>query len=62
VPDEHRVGLAPYAAADLAFLEAVGAGRRPDPGFEIALAAHRVADAAYRSAAAGGAPTPVALL
>jgi predicted dehydrogenase len=62
VPDEQRVGLAPYAAADRAFLEAVSAGRVPDPGFEVALAAHRVADAAYRSAALGGLPTTVALL
>lgn len=62
VPDEYRVALAPYAAADRAFLEAVRAGRAPDPGFDVALAAHHVADAAYRSAALGGAPTAVALL
>jgi len=62
VPDPHRIGLAPYAAADLAFLDAVTAGRAPHPGFEVALAAHRVADAAYRSAALGGVPTTVALL
>lgn len=61
-PEEHRVGLAPYAAADRSFLEAVAAGRAPDPGFEVAVAAHRVADAAYRSAALGGSPTTVALL
>lgn len=62
VPDAYRVALAPYAAADRAFLEAVGAGRAPDPGFAVALAAHCVVDAAYRSAALGGAPTAVALL
>jgi predicted dehydrogenase len=62
VPDEHRAALAPYAAADLDFLDAVATGRAPAPGFEVALAAHRVADAAYRSAALGGAPTAVALL
>ena len=62
VPDEYREALAPYAAADLGFLHAVAAGRTPEPGFEVALAAHRVADAAYRSAALGGVPTAVALL
>jgi predicted dehydrogenase len=62
VPAGYRDGIAPYAAADRAFLEAVASGERPDPGFEVALAAHRVAEAAYRSAALGGAPTTVALL
>jgi predicted dehydrogenase len=62
VPDQHRAALAPYAAANLDFLDAIVAGRRPEPGFEVALAAHRVADAAYRSAALGGLPTAVALL
>ena len=62
VPDEYRDGIAPYAAADRSFLDAVASGSRPEPGFEVALAAHRVAHAAYRSAALGGAPTPVALL
>ena len=62
LPDEYREGLAPYVVADRDFLEAVAAGRPPSPGFEVALSAHRVADAAYRSAALGGAPTAVALL
>jgi predicted dehydrogenase len=62
VPDEQRSGLAPYAAADRAFLDALAAGRAPDPGFQVAVAAHRVAAAAYRSAALGGVPTTVALL
>ena len=62
LPDDYREGLAPYAVADREFLEAVAAGRRPSPGFEVALAAHHVADAAYRSAALGGTPTAVALL
>ncbi|MEY2476999.1 MAG: hypothetical protein QOG87_2314 [Actinomycetota bacterium] len=62
VPDEYRVALAPYAAADLDFLDAVASGRPPQPSFEVALAAHRVADAAYRSAALGGVPITVALL
>jgi predicted dehydrogenase len=62
VPDGYRDGLAPYAAADRALLGALAGGTSPDPGFEVALTAHRVADAAYRSAALGGLPTPVALL
>ena len=62
VPAAWRAGLTTYAAADRAFLLAVAAGERPEPGFDVALAAHRVAAAAYRSAALGGAPTPVALL
>lgn len=62
VPEAWRPAVAAYAAADRAFLHAIGAGKAPDPGFEVAVSAHRVADAAYRSAAAGGVPTPVALL
>jgi predicted dehydrogenase len=62
VPEEQRSVLAPYAAADLGFLHALDAGEPPRPGFEVAVQAHRVADAAYRSAALGGIPTTVALL
>ncbi len=40
---------------DQAFVSAVLAGEAAHPGFEVALRAHRLADAAYRSAAAGGA-------
>jgi predicted dehydrogenase len=54
-------GLAPYALADRAFLDAVAAGEPGWPGFEAAVSAHRVVDACYASAAAGGALTPVAL-
>lgn len=45
---------------DAAFLEAVRAGRPAYPDFALALEAHRLADAAYRSAAAGGTPITVA--
>lgn len=62
LPDEYREALAPYVVADRDFLDAVATGREPSPGFDVALAAHRVADAAYRSAALGGMPTAVALL
>jgi predicted dehydrogenase len=42
--------------ADAAFVAAVRAGRPAYPDFGIALEAHRLADAAYRSAAAEGQP------
>ena len=56
LPDT-AVGLSvrQYAAEDHAFLDAVAAGRSPDPGIDEALAAHRIVDAWYRSADAGGA-------
>ncbi|HEY8524931.1 MAG TPA: Gfo/Idh/MocA family oxidoreductase [Acidimicrobiales bacterium] len=44
---------------DGAFVEAVAAGRPAWPDFATALRAHVVVDAAYRSAAAGGAPVAV---
>jgi myo-inositol 2-dehydrogenase / D-chiro-inositol 1-dehydrogenase len=52
------VGLAvrAYVEADRTFVDAVTGDRGPDPGLDVALAAHRLVDAAYRSAAAGGAP------
>ncbi len=61
VPGNWRQGLAPYAIADRAFLDAVADGRPGWPDFDAAVTAHLVADAAYRSAAAGGRPVPVAL-
>lgn len=39
---------------DRAFVSAVLEGRPADPSFAVALRAHRLADAAYRSAGAGG--------
>jgi predicted dehydrogenase len=52
------VGLAvrAYVEADRAFVDAVAAGRPPEPGLHEALRAHQLVDATYRSAAAGGAP------
>ena len=50
-------GLGENADAD--FIAAVRAGRPAAPDFATALAAHRLADAAYRSAEAGGAPLPI---
>jgi predicted dehydrogenase len=58
---DDQVGLAvrAYAEADRAFVDAVVGGRSPEPGLDVALEAHRLVDAAYRSAAAGGEPMRV---
>jgi predicted dehydrogenase len=44
-----------YSLEDYFFLKAVAEGRDPFPDFRVALQAHRIVDAIYRSAAAGGA-------
>jgi predicted dehydrogenase len=54
--DEIGLAVRTYVEADHAFLDAVAAGRPAEPGLDVALEAHRLVDAAYRSAAAGGAP------
>lgn len=57
LPDEFVKPLALYATQDKEFLDDLAAGRNPNgPGVADALAAHRLVDAAYRSAAAGGSP------
>jgi len=45
-----------YAPQARAFLDAVAEGRAPTPSLDVAVAAHRLADAVYASAALGGAP------
>jgi predicted dehydrogenase len=45
-----------YAPQARSFLDALAAGTTPAPGFEVAVAAHRLCDAVYRSAALDGAP------
>jgi predicted dehydrogenase len=50
------LGVSPYVEADRAFVDAVVAGRAPEPGVDEALVAHRLVDAAYRSARQGGVP------
>jgi predicted dehydrogenase len=40
----------PYFVQDLAFVEALLEGRDPEPGLAVGLAAHRLAEAVYRSA------------
>jgi len=58
--DEVGLAVRAYVEADRAFLDAVAAGRPPDPGLDVAVEAHRLVDAAYRSAASGGAPVSLA--
>ena len=58
--DEVGLAVRTYVEADRGFLEAVAAGRPPEPGLDVALEAHRLVDAAYRSAAAGGSPVSLA--
>ncbi|HYD10342.1 MAG TPA: Gfo/Idh/MocA family oxidoreductase [Acidimicrobiales bacterium] len=45
-----------YAPQARAFLDSLAAGTTPAPSLDEAVAAHRLADAVYRSAASGGAP------
>jgi predicted dehydrogenase len=54
--DETGIVLRAYVEADRGFIDAVAAGRTPEPGLDVALVAHRLVDAAYRSAAHGGDP------
>lgn len=53
--DEAKFGDAlRYSLEDYLFLDSIAVGRKPFPDFEEALKAHRIVDAVYRSAAAGG--------
>ncbi len=56
--EARRTSLGLYAEASRRFLECVAAGPVGPPGAREALAAHRMVDAAYRSAEAGGRPVP----
>ncbi len=56
VPAELGPHLLAYASADLGFLQSVQDGRSPSPDIGVALQAHRVVDAAYRSAVLDGQP------
>jgi predicted dehydrogenase len=58
--DEVGLAIRAYVEADRAFVDAVTSGQAPSPTLEDALVAHRLVDAAYRSAAAGGVPLPLA--
>jgi predicted dehydrogenase len=56
LPAELALPLLQYAVPAKSFLDALADGRRPSPDAATALAAHRIVDAAYRSARAGGGP------
>ena len=58
VPKEFRPALGEYAEASRRFLADIAAGTAGVPGAADALAAHRLVDAAYASAASGGRPVP----
>jgi predicted dehydrogenase len=45
-----------YAPQARSFLDALASGATPSPSLDVAVAAHRLADAVYASAASGGAP------
>ena len=51
--------LGKYSLEDYFFLQALVDARDPHPGFDIALAAHKLVDAAYRSADEGGRNVPL---
>jgi predicted dehydrogenase len=60
VPEVLAKPLAQYAEPSKAFLDALvrdGAAAQGRPAVDVALAAHEVVDAAYRSADSGGEPT-----
>jgi predicted dehydrogenase len=59
VPPEMQKPLGLYAEASRRFLAAVSTGSTGSPGGAQALQAHRVVDAAYRSAASDGASVVV---
>ena len=52
--EQYEQALARYSLADYFFLKALSEGGEPFPDFALALHAHRLVDAIYRSAAAGG--------
>lgn len=62
-PDDYRDAISGYAVANHRFLAALAAGEPgPGPGAAVALAAHRLVEAAYRSARAGGVPVDPATI
>jgi len=54
--DDVGLAIRAYADADRAFLDARGEGRPCSPSFAEGVVAHRLVDAAYRSAQDGGVP------
>ena len=58
--EQYEQALARYSLEDYFFLQALSEGRDPFPDFALALEAHRLVDAMYRSAAGGGAQIALA--
>jgi predicted dehydrogenase len=54
--DEVGLAIRAYVEEDRTFVDALAADTSPEPGLGVALVAHQLVDAAYRSAAAGGTP------
>jgi predicted dehydrogenase len=54
--DEIGLTLRAYVEENRGFVDAITEGSAPEPGLDVALVAHSLVDAAYRSAASGGAP------
>ncbi len=52
--DAFDQALGKYSLEDYFFLQALAEDREPHPGFDVALRAHKLVDAAYCSAAEGG--------
>jgi predicted dehydrogenase len=52
--DEYAIALNKYTLEDYFFLRALSEERDPYPGFDVAVRAHELVDAVYRSAADGG--------
>jgi predicted dehydrogenase len=48
---EHMEALTKYSLEDYFFLRDLAEGRPPFPGFDVAIRAHELVDAVYRSAA-----------
>jgi predicted dehydrogenase len=54
------LALRAYVEADRDFITAIEQGTEPEPSLGEALMAHRLVDAAYRSADGGGVPISLA--
>jgi predicted dehydrogenase len=57
--DEVGLAIRAYVEADRGFVDSLIAGTTPEPGLGEALIAHRLVDAAYRSAAGAGTPVEI---
>lgn len=57
--EEHGDALYRWTFEDYFFFKSLENNEQPYPGFDVALRAHELADAVYRSAESGGLPTAV---